>query len=111
LLSWYEESQLTLIEHDRKDLLEKWEREAKEEADEKSDLDWIFSHGKEVLERPHGASVQALANCFGLTNLWGSRGEGIVYYENMARTLSAAAPFLVAGDKAAWLSACQKTNT
>jgi len=85
--SWYYEHQLELIEANRLDLLEQWEIAAKNEADIKSDLDWIFSHGKEVLEGAHSATVAALAECFGLTNLWGARGEGIDYYANTMTTL------------------------
>lgn len=104
--AWYYENQLTLIESGRMDKLKEWEAEREAEIKEKSDLDWVFSHGDEVLERPHGASVQALANCFGLTNLWGSRGEGFVYYENSIVTLAMAEPFLKSGDKAGWLAHC-----
>jgi len=101
--SWYDEHQLTLMEAGRADLLDQWEHEQETEAAQKRDLDWIFANGAEVLECPHGASVQALADCFGLTNLWGSRGEGFVYFQNARGTLELARPFLEAGDKDAWL--------
>lgn len=104
--SWYYASQLTLIEKGRGDKLSEWKAEEEAEAKEKSDLDWIFAHGEEVLKSAHGSTVAALANCLGVTNLWGSRGEGFVYYENALRTLAAAEPFLKAGDKAGWLAAC-----
>lgn len=106
--SWYKEDQLTLIESGRLDKLQLWEDEVEAERKQKSDLDWIFSHGQEVLENPHGASIQALANCFGLTNLWGSQGEGYVYYENARRTLMMASPYLQLGDKNGWLAHCEK---
>ncbi len=105
--SWYSEHQLELIDANRLDLREQWEREEKEEADMKSDLDWIFAHGKEVLDSAHGATVSALAKCFGLTDLWGSRGEGITYYSNARATLAMAKPFLEAGDKEGWLCHCK----
>lgn len=105
--SWYEEQQLTLIESGRLDKLKQWQDEQEAERKQKSDLDWIFSHGPEVLEKPHGASVKALAECFGLTNLWGSRGEGFVYYENAMGTLGIAAAFLKANDKDGWLAHCE----
>ena len=107
-VSWYEEHQLTLIEANRADLLDEWESKQEAERKEKSDLDWIFSHGKEVMERPHGASVQSLANCFGLDNLWGRNGEGITYYENTMGTLALAKPFLLAGDKNGWIAKAEK---
>lgn len=110
-VSWYEEYQLTLLESGRLDKLKQWEDEKEAERKQKSDLDWIFSHGQEVLEHPHGASIQALANCFGLTNLWGSRGEGFVYYENTMLTLAAAEDYLKAGDKEGWLEFCEILRT
>lgn len=107
-VSWYEEHQLGLIEANRLDLLEQWEEEAKNEADMKSDLDWIFANGEDVLKNPHGDTVAALAECFGLTDLWGNRGEGATYYCNVVTTLSMATPFLRAGDKEGWLNYCKQ---
>ena len=106
--SWYEEHQLALIEKNRIDLLEQWEAERKAECKLKSDLDWIFRHGNEVLKSAHGASVQALASCFGLDNLWGSRGEGVVWHQNAMQTMAIAEPFLEDGDKDGWLKLCEK---
>jgi hypothetical protein len=105
--SWYYGSQLTLIESGRIDKLQAWEEEQETERKQKSDLDWIFANGPAVLERSHGASIQALADCFGLTNLWGRRGEGVDYYRNALGTLKLAEPFLKAGDKAGWLAHCE----
>lgn len=104
--SWYGENQLTLIESGRLDLLEEWEQEQEDENTKKGDLDWIFTNGAQVLKEGHGASVAALAKCFGLTNLWGSRGEGFVYYQNAMGTIELARPFLEAGDKEGWLKHC-----
>lgn len=106
-VSWYHEGQLKLIQADRLNLLEQWEDEAKQEADMKSGLDWIFENGKDVLESAHGATVSALAKCFGLTNLWGSNGEGITYHTNSMLTMQFAKPFLEAGDKDGWLDLCK----
>lgn len=106
--SWYHEHQLELIEHDRLDLLEEWKHEEQLEEEMKGDLNWIFSHGNEVLESPHGATISTLAKCFGLDNLWGSRGEGITYYLNARQTLELATPFLKDGDKDGWLVLCEQ---
>jgi hypothetical protein len=105
--SWYYESQLTLLENNRPDLLNQWEAEAEAEIKIKSDLDWIFSHGQEVLDQGWEASVQALANCFGLINLWGNHGEGFIYFENATITLALAEPYLKTNDKIGWLSLCK----
>lgn len=102
--AWYYESQLTLIEANRPDILKEWEDAADTERRQKSDLDWIFAHGADVLKSPHGASLQALSSAIGMGNLWGSRGEGFDYAMNSARVMSIAAPYLERGDKAGWLS-------
>lgn len=107
-VAWYHEWQLALIESGRGDLLKQWKDEEAADDAQKSDLDWIFAHGQEVIEKGYGASVEALAACFGLTNLWGSRGEGVVYYANAMATIRAATPFLAIGDKAAYLKTCEE---
>lgn len=109
--SWYYECQLALIEEDRLDLLEQWEAEEKRESNMKSDLDWIFSNGKDVLASAHGATVEALAKCFGLTDLWGRNGEGMTYYSNAMTTLKLARPFLESGNKCEWLEFCKTIKT
>lgn len=106
--AWYYEHQLTLIERRRHDLLDEWQEAKEEETAQKSDLDWIFANGEEVLSKGYGASAQALASCFGLTNLWGRNGEGFVFYQNAMMTFQVARPFLLSGDKEGWLEDCKK---
>lgn len=101
--SWYDEHQLTLIKREQLHKLKEWEKEEEEECELKSNLDWIFSHGPEVLENSHGASIGALAQCFGLESLWGSSGEGMEYFANAELTMQAAKPYLEANDKEGWL--------
>ncbi len=101
-VSWYDETQLNLIHADKLDLLKEWTDADKLKSDMESNIDWIFSHGKEVLVHASEASVTTLADGLGI-NLWGSRGEGIVYYENALSTLELAKPFLLSGDKDGWL--------
>lgn len=110
-VSWFYDDDLTLISSNALSLLDQWKKEQDDEIKMKSDLDWIFDHGEEVLKSPHGASICALAACFGLTNLWGRSGEGIVWYENACITMHYAAHHLKAGDKAGWLELCDKVLT
>ena len=105
--SWYHESQLEMIESGRSDLLKTWQADRDAEAKQKADLDWIFANGPDVLESAHGASIATLAKEVGITDLWGSHGEGLSYYENAMRVLSIAAPFLEKKDKHGWLAFCQ----
>ena len=104
--AWYRECHMKLIAAKQYDLLEAWKADEGVQQALHSDLDWIFDHGKEVLKEAHGATVAALAACFGLTNLWGSGGEGFTYYVNAMNTLERARPFLEANDKDGWLIAC-----
>jgi hypothetical protein len=101
--AWYNHSELTLIEAGKTDLLNEWILEIDTENEIKSDLDWIFSHGNEVLANPVHASLQALATCIGCTNLWGISGEGITYAMNAQAVLVMAYPYLTKGDKQGWL--------
>ena len=105
--SWYNGQQLTLIESGRLDKLQAWKEEADAESELKGNLDWIFSNGQSVIDKPHSASIQALAKCFGLTNLWGSRGEGFDYYKNSVNTLLIAEPYLKSADKSGWMELCE----
>lgn len=105
--SWYQGSQLTMIEPGRVDKLKEWEDELEVARRQRSDIDWIFAHGEEVMKEGYGASIQALADCFGVTNLWGSHGEGIAYYRNATATVAMAEPYLRSGDKAGWLARCE----
>ena len=106
-VSWYGEADLVLIERGRPDILLAWQVAAEKERLEKSNLDWIFTSGPTVLKDPHNASLEALAECFGLNSLWGAAGEGMTYYLNARKTLKMATPYLTTQDKAGWLAFCK----
>lgn len=104
-VSWYYEHQLTLIAKDQLHLLTQWKAEADTLAKQVSDLDWIFKNGDAVIKQTHGSTIAALAAQMGITDLWGSRGEGVTYYENARGVLAFAYPYLTTGDKEGWLTA------
>ena len=106
--SWYEESQLELIEANRLDLLDQWERERAADIKEKSNLDWIFKHGPDVASARYGASIAALGKHLGITDMWGARGEGITWHANAVQIMIFAKPFLETKDKAGFLDACSQ---
>lgn len=108
--SWYHECSLSLIETGRLDKLKEWDDAIELERNKKSSLDWIFSNGKDVIDRPHGSSISTLAECLGCTNLWGPHGEGIVYYKNALTVLTMASPFLLSNDKIGWLNFCSSVT-
>lgn len=109
-VSWYYEDQLTLIESGCIGMLKEWKDEAEQRRVKQSDLDWIFANGESILKEASGASIAALAECFGLNNLWGRNGEGVTYYANAMATLRFAAPFLIAGDKSGYLEKCKEVR-
>lgn len=109
--SWYHESQLTLLEANRPDLLAQWEVDKKAEIKQASDIDWIFSQEYNDESNLNGASVERLARDLGCKNMWGSSGEGFVWYENAIATLSHARPFLKNKDKAGWLKYAAEYST
>ena len=107
-VSWYKEHQLTLIESGKLELLANWEEEEKLDDEKKSDLDWIFANGNNVLDKGYGASISSLADCLGITDLWGGTGEGVVYFSNARAVLNMATPFILSGDKEGWLKHCDE---
>lgn len=74
-----------------------------------TDLDWIFSHGPEVVEDYKTSTVYALAGSLGVSKqlLWGNcRHDLVDLTENMRAVLKVATPFLQAKDKAGWEAHC-----
>lgn len=107
-MAWAYDNELELVERNRPDILERFKIEYDAKIATLSDLDWIFLNHKEVLQNGHGASIQALANCYGMTNLWGRSGEGVEWQENARKTMEFAYPFLLVGDKEMYLEFCKK---
>lgn len=104
-VSWYEPCDLELIGHDRKDMLDGWKKEMDEANARESDLDWIFEHGKEIAkgEGYTGTVAETLYHCLTDRDIWGTRGEGIVFYMNALAVHDYAKPFLENNDKKGWL--------
>ncbi len=107
---WFNENHLTLIETGRFDKLREWKDANETESKKGGDIDWIFNHGKEVVEKPHGSSIETLAKCFGLNNLYGNgiRGESFEYLNNASIILGMAKPYLLTGDKVGWMKMCDE---
>lgn len=112
--AWYEEKHLTLISHDRQDIRTQWEDNLKEHRKHMSDLDWIFSHGKEVINRStyDVVSVLALAKCLNINekDLLGG-GEAFAFLGNVTNIMITAVPYLLKGDKEGWLEFCRTRNS
>lgn len=107
-VSWYKEHQFILIKKKQFTLLSKWKKEIKRENDLKKDIDWIFKNGKEVIKFLHDSSIQTLASCLNLDNLWGDHGEAFVYYQNALKIINLSKPYLKTGNKKGWLKYCDE---
>jgi len=107
-ISYFPASALTLIIHNQVKLLNKWQKEAEEEKKITSDLDWIFKNGKSVIKGCNGFTILALWNCLESSNIWGSRGEGYVYYSNASAIMNLVKPFLKKKNKDGWIKYCEQ---
>jgi hypothetical protein len=98
--SWYETSQLTFLRHGGQEEIDrvKAEREAREKVE--TALPWIVENWTKIRESVSGATMGELMRRIGITNPWGSRGEGITYYSNMRGTFQLLDPILSTGDLA-----------
>lgn len=86
-ISWYDEALLTAIDGaDGTDEIARIQREREEKNRVESDLAWIVEHWPEIRERPSGATMESLMRQIGITNPWGSQGEGYVWYQNAIMT-------------------------
>jgi hypothetical protein len=108
LSAWHDGCNLTLIRRGAFALLEEWKREAEARRILHSNPEWIFTHGRDVIDKWIGASLQVLADDLGMGDLWGSRGEGFVLAANCQKVIHLATPFLLDGDREGWLIFCQK---
>ena len=102
-VSWYYESQLTLIEHNRQDIMDSWEAERQGREDRESSHTWIFSHPQESLRS--GYSITKLAKDLGINDMWPS-GEGVEWDRNFHGTREVARNFVLRRDIQKWLDFC-----
>jgi hypothetical protein len=116
-VAWYEESQLTLIKRNQLDILKQWKKEAAELRKKRSNIEWIFENGPELVRGSTvipGDVIIGLGQCLGITedDIWGTRGEGVEFYLNASQIYQAAEPYLEKKDKQGWIKFCesQKDN-
>lgn len=96
--SWYCTSQLTLIGNVGEDGIEAIEMARAKREDTETDFDWIVANWIGIREHPSGATMEKLMQMVGITNPWGSHGEGFVYHANMMATYNLLDPVLSTGD-------------
>lgn len=75
------------------------------ETKEHSDIDWIFSNGKDVLKHEWKSSIVALAKYMEVEEkeMWGSHGEGMFYVDVCKKILKLARPFLLSKNKKGYI--------
>lgn len=99
-VSWYYENQLTLIEKNRADLLQVWEKEAADLKEQHRSLDWIFSPEHATPDyQLESDSAQALADELEMGTLWGRNGEGLTWLRNYDAVNRLVGIFVRAGDR------------
>lgn len=107
-VAWYYDRDLTLLASNCENILNEWKLEIEQENKLKSDLDWIFENGEQVLKEAHGSSMAALGKCVGIHNLWGPRGEGFDYFCNVQWIVTISKDYLLKNDRKGWEEFCKK---
>lgn len=94
--SWYYDQQLTLVRHGTEDDIRAViaEREARQVHER--DVAWIAQNWATIREKTPGATADELMRRVGISNPWGSQGEGMAYYANWQQTFAALDPILSA---------------
>lgn len=96
--AWYDATELTFIEHiDESGILEIEKAKETRQNIEKQ-LPWIVEHWAEIKGNTPGASMETLMALIGITEPWGSHGEGIVYWNNMGHVYRLLGEVLLTGD-------------
>ena len=111
--SWYPENTLIFEKHlDNEDLLNIWKNELSQHLAKISDLDWIFGDERKKLypnDSMPSAVIIALADKMGISvdELWGSHGEGTMFYLNSCYVYEIAKPFLDTNNKDGFLEVAE----
>ena len=95
--SWYSEYQLTFIRHDMQ-AIDKIKADLEARKIEQLRPEWILEHWKELRESTPGYVACFLMSLVGITEPWGSQGEGLAYYANWQQTFKIVDPVLSTGD-------------
>jgi hypothetical protein len=96
--AWYQEDQLTFIRHGGQALIDEIETARKAREVYQTNLEWIIANWKSIRESVPGPTIGALMGWIGITNPWGSQGEGLAYFNNARMTFNLLDPTLSAGD-------------
>lgn len=101
--AWWNVAGLVFLDADREDMIQQWTAKREELDAIYKDLDWIFAIPRPTDWKPPTVSVERLWAEISPTDIWGSRGEGFVAYQNMVLTMQIAGPFLRTGDRDGFL--------
>lgn len=83
-----------------------------EKENDYTNLDWIFEHGKELVngeKRFKREIAETLFRCISSHGMM-PRGEAILYLRNLIMVREYAKPFLEKNDKIGWLNFCKNFN-
>ena len=95
-VAWYRESQLTFLRRGGESEIQRIIAEREARTSQESDLRWIAANWPTIRTKVPGASAAELMRRVGITNPWGSEGEGMAWYANWEQTFAAVDPILSA---------------
>lgn len=97
--AWYPGCCLTLIDEGGEHLLTEITNRRKVRELHETDLQWIVENWKQIRDKVPGATIGKLMSLIGITEPWGSHGEGYVYYSNARYAWQLFDPILSSGDR------------
>lgn len=106
----HDENDLLLIKKGCHCRIDDWVKEIEADRLIKSDLDWIFENGEDVITNMYHQSIETLGRYLGISNLW-QEGDYYSYYNNSKEIIRLSRQFLLSGNKDLWLKLCENRNT
>lgn len=98
-ISWFYLQELEFCSHVGDSAIDRINKEREERDKKQGDWDWILTHWDKIKTSPPPGSMRLMMESLGITNPWGSHGEGMAYYGNMIHTLDTLTPVLNKGSK------------
>lgn len=96
--AWYEDDELTFIEHVGEHGIELVKNKRKKIDAVHSDIKWIVSNWKKIEKNVPAASVATLIKLAGIKDPWGPNGEGVHYFQCAHTVLNYVRSALKTGD-------------
>lgn len=99
-VSWYAEHQLTFLRTGGPCIIHEIQDAYEKVKTVQTDMAWIVANWKGIKDSCPGPTISYLMGRIGITNPWGSQGEGLAYYSNARLTIQLLGAALESGDVA-----------